>query len=89
MIIDEVKENTVTVTLNDDCINSYSQYNKPYVRQEPYVNEEGIYVPVHEYVQEDCVSVYRCVMTKDMFVEAYNKYIKPKNQRIYKGGWKH
>lgn len=88
MIIDEVKENTVTVALNDDCIGTLNKYNKPYVIQEPYVNEEGIYVPVYSYIQEGCASVYRCVMTKDMFVEAYNKYIKPKNKRMYKGGWK-
>lgn len=57
-----------------------------YIRQEPYVDEEGIHVPVNAYVQEGCASVYRCVMTKEMFVEAYNKYInKPK--RRYKGGW--
>jgi hypothetical protein len=47
-----------------------------YIRQEPYVNDYGIYVPDKEYVPEDCVSAYRCVMTKEMFVEAYNKWIK-------------
>lgn len=47
-----------------------------YIRQDPYVGENGIYVPDKEYVPEDCVSVYRCVMTKEMFVEAYNKWIK-------------
>jgi hypothetical protein len=47
-----------------------------YIRQEPYVNDYGIYVPDKEYVPEDCVSTYRCIMTKEMFVEAYNKWIK-------------
>lgn len=47
-----------------------------YIRQEPYVGDDGIYVPDKEYVPEGCVSTYRCVMTKEMFVEAYNKWIK-------------
>ena len=48
-----------------------------YIRQEPYVDNNGIYVPDKEYVPEGCVSAYRCVMTREMFVEAYNKWIKP------------
>lgn len=59
---------------------------KTYVKQEPYINNEGIWIPVHEYVEEGLESVYRCVMTKEMFVEAHNKYIK--GRRMYKGGWK-
>ena len=47
-----------------------------YIRQEPYVDEHGIYVPANEYVPEGCVSMYKCIMTKEMFVEAYNKWIK-------------
>ena len=47
-----------------------------YIRQEPYVGDDGIYVPVHEYVPDGTVSMYNCVMTKEMFVEAYNKCIK-------------
>lgn len=46
-----------------------------YIRQEPYVDDNGIYMPVHEYVPEGTASIYKCVMTKEMFVEAYNKWI--------------
>ena len=48
-----------------------------YIKQEPYVDDYGIHMPVNEYVPEGAVSMYRCVMTKEMFVEAYNKWIKP------------
>jgi hypothetical protein len=48
-----------------------------YIRQEPYVGEHGIYVPDKEYVPEGCVSTYRCVITREMFVAAYEKWIKP------------
>ena len=47
-----------------------------YVKQEPYINDEGIWTPCEEYVPEGCASNYRLVMTKEMFVEAYNKWIK-------------
>ena len=46
-----------------------------YIKQESYVDNHGIYMPVNEYVPEGSASMYRCVMTKEMFVEAYNKWI--------------
>jgi hypothetical protein len=46
-----------------------------YIKQEPYVDDYGIYVPLKEYVPEGTCSVYQCVMTKEMFIEAYNKWI--------------
>lgn len=48
-----------------------------YVKQESFVDEYGIYVPVNEYVPEGCQSQYRCILTKEMFIEAYEKWIKP------------
>lgn len=47
-----------------------------YVRQEPYVNDYGIFVPEKSCVPEGCTSVFNCLITKEMFVEAYNKWIK-------------
>ena len=47
-----------------------------YIRQKPYVDEYGIYVPEKEYVPEGTESFYRCIMTKEMFIEAYDKWIK-------------
>ena len=49
---------------------------KNWVKQEPYVNESGIYMPVEEYVPEGCASVYKQLISKEVFVEAYNKWIK-------------
>lgn len=43
---------------------------------EPYVNDDGIWMPLQPYVPEGCVSEYKLVMSKEMFVEAYNKWIK-------------
>lgn len=47
-----------------------------YIKQNPYVDDYGIYVPDKEYIPEGCVGLHRCIITKEMFVEAYNKWIK-------------
>lgn len=47
-----------------------------YIRQKPYVDDDGIFIPLKEYAPEGTESLYQCVMTKEMFVEAYNKWIK-------------
>lgn len=49
---------------------------KTYHVSKPYVAEDGIYVPLAEYVEEGFESVYKCLITKEIFVEAYNKWIK-------------
>ena len=49
---------------------------KTYVKQFPFVDDNGIYVPVSEYAPEGYASNYRCIITKELFVEAYNKWIK-------------
>lgn len=47
-----------------------------YIRQEPYINDYGIFVPEKPCVPEGCACVYNCLITREMFVEAYNKWIK-------------
>lgn len=47
-----------------------------YIKQEPYVGDDGIYVPVNSYVPAGCTGIYQLIMTKEMFIEAYNKWIK-------------
>jgi hypothetical protein len=46
-----------------------------YVKQEPYIGDDGIYWPVNDYVPEGCESSYRLLLTKELFIEAYNKWI--------------
>ena len=50
--------------------------NTVYIKQEPYVDDEGIWMPCQTYVPEGCASNYKLVMSKEMFVGAYNKWIK-------------
>lgn len=46
---------------------------------EPYVNDDGIYMPI---VCNNNVC-YLCVVTKGLFIEAYNKWIKNNNASKY------
>lgn len=48
---------------------------RKYIKQEPYIDDEGIWIPVQEYIPEGCVSTYRCLITKELFVEAFNKWL--------------
>ena len=44
-------------------------------RAEPYVAEDGIYMPVHEYLYEGVPAEYKLILTKELFQEAFKEYI--------------
>jgi hypothetical protein len=64
----------------NNCNTSIINVKKPdlsvIVKQESKINDEGIWMPWEEYVPEGCASNYRLLISKEMFVEAYNKWIK-------------
>lgn len=75
-----VPEPFVIDDINAECT-EYSHATLPlkhevYVRQRPYVNDTGIYVPCEEYAREGCASNYKLLISREMFIEAYNKWIK-------------
>lgn len=47
----------------------------PWRQAEPYIGEDGIYVPRHEYVYEGTATEYALFMTKEIFQEAFKEYI--------------
>lgn len=47
-----------------------------YIKQLPYVDDYGIYIPDKEYIPQGSAGSYSCIMTKEVFIEAYNKWIK-------------
>ena len=47
-----------------------------YVKVDPFVSNEGIWMPECSYVREDVMPAYRLVIPKELFVEAYNMWIK-------------
>ena len=44
-------------------------------KAEPYVGEDGIYMPIHEYIYEGTATEYRMVISKELFQEAFKEYI--------------
>ena len=48
---------------------------RKYIKQEPYIDDTGIWIPVQEYIPEGYASTYKCLITKELFVEAFNKWI--------------
>lgn len=46
------------------------------VKHEPYVDDEGVWRPVHECTPGWSDTAYKLVISKEMFIEAYNKWIK-------------
>jgi hypothetical protein len=47
-----------------------------WVIQEPYVDDTGIWLHCHAYSREGISSDYKLLVSKELFVEAYNKWIK-------------
>lgn len=50
-------------------------YFREWRKTEPYIGEDGIYVPLHEYVYEGVATEYELFMTKEIFQEAFKEYI--------------
>lgn len=72
-----ISTNEYTVAGRNLDLKTILSTNRPtYVKQYPYVSNDGIYVPCEEYVEEGCSSAYKCILTREMFIEAYNKWIK-------------
>ena len=42
------------------------------------IDDEGIWMPVNDFVPEGCETGYKLVVPKDIFIEAYNRWIKEK-----------
>ena len=49
---------------------------KKLVKCEPCITDDGIYAPINEYRYEDTATLYRLLISKEMFIEAYNRWIK-------------
>lgn len=59
-----------------NTIQSFKIERPKYIKQEPYIDNDGVWMPCEPYVPEGCASNYKLVMSKEMFVEAYSKWIK-------------
>lgn len=46
-----------------------------FTTHEPYINDDGIYIPMYPETPKGTDTPYQLVMTREMFVEAYDRYI--------------
>ena len=44
-------------------------------KTEPFIGEDGIYIPMQEYEYEGTPTAYELFMTKELFQEAFKEYI--------------
>ena len=51
-------------------------FYKGYTQHFPYVGDDAIYVPVESVTRSDLMTAYKALITKELFVEAYNKWIR-------------
>ena len=50
--------------------------DKKMIETKPKVMDDGIYIPTSQYVEEGSQPYYINIITKEVFIEAYNKFIK-------------
>ena len=48
-----------------------------YIPTKPMITDEGIFLPLVDSVREGTEPYYKLVMSKDMFIEAYTRWIVP------------
>ena len=64
-----MSDKTIRVVHEEGFYNSYTE-------NFPYVGEDAIYVPYQPITPNGIASNYKVLLTKEMFIEAYNKWIK-------------
>ncbi len=47
-----------------------------WVKNEPHINDDGIWIPAQTHTLLGSSPIYNLLIPKDLFIEAYNKWIK-------------
>ena len=47
-----------------------------WVKNEPHINDDGIWIPAQSHTPSGTLPVYHLLIPKELFIEAYNKWIK-------------
>lgn len=76
-VIDDIEQECTAYKTTSLKIQEDIEDMETYYKQNPYVNDKGIYVPVNEHVPIGTASAYRQLIPKEIFVEAYEKWIAP------------
>lgn len=62
--------------LTDSQTSIEFEKSREYVKNSPLINDTGIWVPCEDYSPKGTASNYRMLISKEMFIDAYNKWIK-------------
>ena len=54
-------------------------FYKGYTQHFPYVDDEAIWIPAVPFTRNGTISTYQPLITRELFIEAYNKWIKGDN----------
>ena len=65
--------------LTDSQTSIEFENNREYIKNFAYVDDTGIWVPSREYSLKGTASAYTLFMSKEMFIDAYNRWIKGEN----------
>lgn len=65
--------------LNDSQASIEFETSREYVLNFPYIDDDGIWVPCNSYTLKGTASAYKMLISKDLFIEAYNKWVKGEN----------
>lgn len=64
--------------LNDSQASIEIETIEEYVLNSPYIDEDGIWVPFNAYTPKGTASEYKMLISRELFIEAYNKWIRGK-----------
>ena len=66
----------MAININKDTIEVVMKKSTGDLRRaEPYVGEDGIYMPIHDYIYDGGPAEYKMIITKELFQEAFKEYI--------------
>lgn len=65
--------------LNDSQTSIEFETSREYVKNFPYIDDDGIWTPCHSYSLKGTASAYNLLISKDLFIKAYNMWIKGEN----------
>ena len=65
--------------LNDRQTSIKFETSREYVLNSSYINDDGIWVPCEAYSLKGTASAYKMLISKELFIDAYNKWIKGEN----------
>lgn len=79
-INDSAKQEVKTAKLK---IKHEDGFYKGYTENLPYVGDDAIYVPAQPITPNGTASCYKALITKELFVEAHNKWIRESESTIH------